>query len=352
VEKILAIFTGGTIGSKKTDKTINIDDNASYYLLDLYNNSEQKKEVLFEKVQPLNILSENLITKDWLVLYETLSQLDLSSYKGIVITHGTDTLPFTSAAMSYLFHWSPIPIVITASNYPLGDERSNGLRNFVNSVEFILNDNIPGVFVIFENNKGESIVHLGTRLIQASPFTHEFDSVDSIIFGKMEDYKFIRYEHSSNPLLEELKKPIKRVSLPRINFANDIVYIKPYPGLNYQYYDFSAQKPSAIIHDLYHSGTACTRKDDRFQHSLLQFTEDCIDNDIEVFIAPIKDVSGDLYISTNEILKAGAHSLTNMSIEASIVKLMLAYGSYSDEKSVFNIMRKNFFYEYIHVENN
>lgn len=345
MKKILVIFTGGTIGSKKTDKTINVDDSTSYYLLDQYNNSEYKNEVLLEMSQPLNILSENLIPKDWMVLYETLSQLDLAAYKGIIITHGTDTLPFTSAAISYLFNWSPIPVVITASNYPLEDGRSNGFRNFVNSVEFILNDNIPGVFVIFENNRGESTVHLGTRLIQAVSFTHEFDSVNSIIFGKMEDYKFVKYEHPSNPPLEEFRKPKKRVSLPRINFANDIVYIKPYPGLNYEYYDFSAQKPSAVLHDLYHSGTACTRMDDRFQHSLISFIDQCIDNDIEVFISPIKDVSGDLYISSNKLLQAGAHSLPNISIEASIVKLMLAYGCFTDENSIHKFMKESLFYE-------
>ena len=345
MEKILVIFTGGTIGSKKMDKTINVDDNTSNYLLDKYNNSEYKKEVLFDISQPLTILSEDLIPKDWLVLYEAVSKLDLADYKGIIITHGTDTLPFTSAAISYLFKWSPIPIVMTASNYPLEDERSNGFRNFVNSVEFIVNDNIPGVFVIFENNKGESIVHLGTRLTQAVPFTHEFDSISSIIFGKMEDYRFVKYEDPSNPLLEELKEPKERLSLPRINFANDIVYIKPYPGLNYEYYDFSARKPRAIIHDLYHSGTACSRMDDRFQHSLISFIEQCIDYDIEVFISPIKDVSGDLYVSSNNILQAGAHALPNISIEASIVKLMLAYGSLTDENSVHKFMKETLFYE-------
>lgn len=347
MEKLLVMFTGGTIGSKKTDKTINVDDNTSYYLIDKYNNSEYKKEVLFEISQPLNILSEDLVPKDWLVLYNTLSKLDLSVYKGIIITHGTDTLPFTSAAVSYLFNWSPIPIVITASNYPLEDERGNGFRNFVNSVDFILDENIPGVFVIFENNQGESIVHLGTRLTQATPFTHEFDSNSSIIFGKMQANKFVKYEHASNPVLEELRKPKKKVSLPSIMFADDIVYIKPYPGLNYQYYDFSATKPRAVIHDLYHSGTACTRMDDKFQHSLIEFTRQCIDNDIEVFISPIKDVSGALYVSSNKILQAGAHSLANISIEASIVKLMLAYGSLADEAGVHKFMKEMVFYEYI-----
>ncbi|KUO63846.1 MAG: hypothetical protein APF84_14595 [Gracilibacter sp. BRH_c7a] len=347
MEKILVVFTGGTIGSTKTDKTINVDDNTSYYLIDRYNNSEYKREVSFDVSQPMSLLSEDLIPKDWLTLHETLSQLDLSVYKGIIITHGTDTLPFTAAAISYLFNWTPIPIVITASNYPLEDERSNGFRNFVNSVEFIINDDIPGVFVIFENNKGESIVHLGTRLTQAVPFTHEFDSISSIIFGKMKDNKFQKHEHVSNPSFEDLKKPKDKADLPDINFSTDVVYIKPFPGLNYQHYDFSVIKPQAIIHDLYHSGTACTRTDGRFKYSLIEFTKDCIDNDIEVFISPIRDMSEDMYVTSNDILEAGAHYLHNISIEASIVKLMLAYGSAADNYNVLKIMREPFFYEYI-----
>ena len=347
VNKILVIFTGGTIGSRKTDKTLNVDGSTSYFLLDQYNNSKYKQDVSFETSQPINILSEDLIPKDWLVLYQTLNQLDLSIYRGIIITHGTDTLPFTSSAISYLFNWSPVPIVITASNHPLEDERNNGFRNFVNSVDFILGEGLPGVFVIFENDQQESIVYLGTRLTQAAPFTHQFDSVSSVVFGKMKDSKFTKYEHPSNPSLEELKKPRKRIDLPQVKFDSDIVYIKPYPGLNYSYYDFSARKPKAIIHDLYHSGTACTRIADRNQYSLIEFTQQCIDEGIGVFISPIKDVTGDLYASSNKILEAGAYSLPNISIEASIVKLMLAYGIFSDEYHVLNLMRETFFYEYV-----
>src|SRR5690554_4742477 len=105
-----------------------------------------KEQVKFDVLQPLRILSENIVPQDWITLIKCLDSVKLNKYIGIIITHGSDTIPYTSAAISYAYNHTPIPIVLVASNYPLEDERSNGLRNFTDAIDFIHNSPLPGVF--------------------------------------------------------------------------------------------------------------------------------------------------------------------------------------------------------------
>lgn len=348
MKKILVVFTGGTIGSKLNNKIIDVDKSLAYYLLDCYNNSNLKREVEFDTIHPLNILSENLVPNDWITMYNTISKIDSSKYQGIIITHGSDTLPFTSTALSYLLNQTDIPIVITASNRPLEDKNSNGLRNFINSVNFIIDNNIPGIFVVFENNAGQSTVHLGTRLTEASPFNHAFDSFNSLTFGNNTDKGFVRNTHKLNPEVSMFKEKHEKFKCSNINFSSDILYISPRPGLNYKFFDFSKIKPKAVLHDLYHSGTACTRITPDHYYSLIDFTKYCAVHDVDIYISPITNVSDNLYASSDLLIKYGGFPLQNISVEAAIVKLMLAYGSLDNKKQIYEFLNnKTLFFEYI-----
>lgn len=348
MKNILVIFTGGTIGSRKDNKKINVDSNLAYVLLEEFQKLNNSKNIHFDTLHPYNILSENLIPSDWLILKKCLSEVEFTKYDGIIITHGTDTLPYTSAAISYLFRDTNIPIVLTASNYPLGDERSRGLRNFSNSVDFIINNPKLGVFVVFENQFGESIVYLGTRLSQALPFTDEFDSPNAVPFGKMKDGKFFITEDPTNISMDQLLAIRERkLPLEKIHFSPDILYIKPYPGIGYHYFDFHKRKPKAILHDLYHSGTACTREVEDQHFAIKEFMDYCNKHGVAFFIAPFKNTDGDLYLSSHKLIEYGAIPLENISVEASIVKLMMAYGTFTNQEDIFQFIKSELFFEVI-----
>ena len=78
---------------------------------------------------------------------------ELAVYDGVIITHGSDTLPYTCAALAFLLRDVPIPLVLVASNYSLGDSRSNGLANFRSAVELIASRQVRGVFTVFQDEK-------------------------------------------------------------------------------------------------------------------------------------------------------------------------------------------------------
>jgi L-asparaginase len=107
--------------------------------------------------------------------------------------------------------------------------------------------------------------------------------------------------------------------------------IKPYPGLNYDH--FNLNDIDAVLHDLYHSGTACASSQWGENHSLLNFINRCAQKNIKVYLAPsIKSTNA--YQSTRALIEQGAQMIWNMSIEAAYVKLMLGYGNFLDESEI------------------
>jgi L-asparaginase len=281
---------------------------------------------------------------DWLTLVRALSRADLARYDGVIVTHGSDTLAYTAAALSFCFAHSPRPIVLTAANYPLEDPRSNGLRNFANAVELIAREPLPGVFVVYENARGESVVYLGSRLHQAQPFTDEFAGAYDVPFGRIIDGALVRNDHPLNPTIAQLTVPRPRRFEPeRIRFAANVLYIKPYPGLDYRFFDLTRMRPCAVLHDLYHSGTACAGEAEA--HSLKRFIRDCAAHGVKVYLAPLKQRAGEQYASAVELLAAGAIPIAGTTVEAATVKLMLAYGMGEDEQAVAALLDESLFFE-------
>jgi L-asparaginase len=128
--RILVVFTGGTIGSQiNQSQAIDVRPGRTRLLLSKYAESGPLP-ASFEVIEPHNILSENATPNDWNTLVRAIREVDATSFDGIVVTHGTDTLAYASAALSFALHDLPVPLVMVASNYPLDDARANGFDYF------------------------------------------------------------------------------------------------------------------------------------------------------------------------------------------------------------------------------
>ena len=111
--------------------------------------------------------------------------------------------------------------------------------------------------------------------------------------------------------------------------------IKAYPGLNYSHYDVTGV--DAVLHDLYHSVTACSSRQWGEEHSLLAFIERCKSRGVTVYLAPAIH-SDAAYQSTRQLLDAGAKMIWNMSLEAAYLKLLLAYGNFDDDRIIMDFI--------------
>lgn len=330
MKNILVVFTGGTIGSAASEGTIDTAGAASFKLIRQFQaHGENHQHVRFTPIEPLRLLSENLAPAAWQTLIAAIEARQPSRYDGIIITHGTDTLAYTAAALSFYFHALGIPLLLVSSDYPLDDAKANGLDNFMCAVEFIRQQGLAGVFVPYRNQGQVTDVHRGSRLACSLQLSGDFFSVR----GK----SFMRYENGRFSAVDSLDKECsltaggdKALSL-KANFSERILMIKPYPGLNYAH--FNLDGVDAVLHDLYHSGTACASAQWGENYSLVEFIKRCRERHIKVYLAPsIK--SADAYQSTRALIGQGAEMIWNMSIEAAYVKLMLAYGNFGDTLSI------------------
>ena len=322
--RILVIFTGGTIGSTTSGNLIDVDSKATYRLLEAYRESPVARAVEFDSEQPIYILSENIVPDQWHDLLALIQGVDQARYDGIVIAHGTNTLSYSAAALSFGLTDCRLPVVLVSSNYTLDDPRANGLSNFSSAIDFIADCGAPGVFVVYRNNAGESVVHLGSRLMEALPFSDEFDSAGGLHFGWMRDGRFVANAHPCNPTPDELMAHRSPLS-GELLFSPEVLLIRPFAGMNYDFFRFAGAKPRAVLHDLYHTGSANTLEDESC-YSIRPFLAHCREEGVDVYVAPIA-ARQDIYVSTQKLVDAGAIPIEGVTLEAALVKLMLKYGS-------------------------
>lgn len=341
MKKILVVLTGGTIGSKVENSVINVSGSSPYRLISMYEELYGKEE--FEVICPLNLLSENMTPDSLLILLKALNDISCENYEGIIVTHGSDTLSYTSAFAGLLFHHLPVPVILVASNYPLGQEGSNGLNNFAKAVEFIRQKAVRGVFVLYQDEAGADQVYLATRIMEADPFRDQFRDFSGTAFGKMAGGGFIVNEGKEQPTIREVEaNDTREMEVPQ-SFKNKVMIIRPYPGMDYSCFQFNEEnRPAAVLHYLYHSATACTAER---EYNFLSFADRCREQTIDLYTASYKRTEGSRYATGDALLKAGVVPLLNISPEAAYAKLMLLYNGSMQCGS--DMMCRNIYFESI-----
>ncbi|QWF71192.1 asparaginase [Methylomonas paludis] len=331
MKNILVVFTGGTIGSQVVQGTIDTSKTTGRQLLQIFSTADHASQAVnFKAIQPLEILSENLRPSDWPLMIAAIEAEELCQFHGIILTHGTDTLAFSAAALGLYFNSLKIPLLLVSSDLPLADVNANGLSNFQAAVAFIRQFSLSGVYVPYKNFGQTLRIYRATRLLSCLPLSGDFSGVQSKSFMTYTDGRFHSQELAERP-------NVKPIAL-QANFAARILLIKPYPGLDYRH--FNLEGVDAVLHDLYHSGTACTVSGSGDFNNLLEFSQICRQRDIKVYLAPaIKTEQS--YRSTQALLAAGLHIIWNTTLEVAYVKLLLAYGNFSDPKAVSGFLEQN-----------
>jgi len=343
MKKILVVFTGGTIGSTTHAGIIDTTTEAGFTLIKRFEQLPSAELVQFDCIQPYQLLSENLHPTAWTQLIQAIEQCSVADYDGIIVTHGTDTLAFTAAALSLYFYRLQKPLLLVSSNYPLDHPNANGLQNFVCAVAFICQQIQHGVFVPYTNPQQITQIHLGTRLASSLQLSGDFISVQSKSYLKFQQGKF---DYIDKPMLPLAETEQSDLSLKPV-FSKRILLIKPYPGLDYSRFDLT--NVDAVLHDLYHSGTACTLEAWGKQHSLIGFVQRCQAANIVCYLAPALKTK-DVYASYCALAAQGITVVWNMSLETAYVKLLLAYGNFNVPEKIAAFLAQDLALE--HFENN
>ncbi len=197
MKRILLIATGGTIACKRSDAGLK-PLISSEELLSHVPSAREFCEA--DALQLFNLDSTNIQPKHWLAMAAAIEER-YDDYDGFVICHGTDTMAYTAAALSYLIQNPSKPIVITGAQKPIDMEITDAKTNLSDSLRFASCDRSHGVVIVFD---GKAIA--GTR--GKKERTKSYDAFSSI------NFPYIATIHESQILFylddkELIKEPVQ-----------------------------------------------------------------------------------------------------------------------------------------------
>ena len=195
-KKILLLATGGTIASLLSEHGLRPGLNAEQILSFI---PEIKEECDVDAVQVCNIDSTNMSPEIWKQIVCAIEAKYLY-YDGFVVCHGTDTMAYTSAALSYMIQNSNKPIVITGSQKPIGEDSTDAKLNLLDSIRYAADDASVGVVLVFNGN-----VIAGTRAKKT--YAHSYNAFSSVNFPTLaviRERRIIRFI-SQSPYTEPVR---------------------------------------------------------------------------------------------------------------------------------------------------
>ena len=185
MRKVLILATGGTIASLSSEHGLKPGQNVEQILNYI---PEIRQEVEISSVQVCNIDSSNMTPDVWKEIVCAIEAYYLY-YDGFVICHGTDTMAYTSAALSYMIQNSNKPIVITGSQKSIAEDSTDARRNLTDSIRYAADPDSCGVCIVFNGS-----VIAGTRAKKT--YAHSYNAFSSVNFpplAAIQERKIIRF---------------------------------------------------------------------------------------------------------------------------------------------------------------
>lgn len=185
MKKVLYIGTGGTISS--INKGTGLEP--SLTAEELLNRCPNIKEICeVDAKQIFNLDSTNIRPGHWLKIANEIES-NYDNYDGFVISHGTDTMAYTAAALSYLIQNSKKPIVLTGAQKTIDEPTSDAIRNLTDAFIYASDDQSHGVQIVFFGS-----VITGTRARKNySKSYFAFGSINFPEIARIQDGKIIRF---------------------------------------------------------------------------------------------------------------------------------------------------------------
>jgi len=331
-KRLLILYTGGTIGMQHTEKGLAPATDLAANISALFGPgrtlASDPPQLSVQTIHPL-IDSSDMRPRNWLELAECI-ETAYDKYDGFVVLHGTDTLAYTSSALSFFIQKRGKPVVVTGAQLPFGYPRSDARSNLISAVEVAatLPEHLAQVCVVF----GSRILR-GNRATKIS--ARAYDAFASPRFAEMGrigiDIEFQGQQGAPLPL------PLQARTLS-VPSDDAVVLLRLYPGISANILRLICQDTNlrALIIEAYGSGNGPV-SDPAFTAAI----REAIAKGIVVLVVsqPLDGVVHfDRYAAAHEFAGAGAVSGLDITPEAAVTKLYYLIAAGYDSREIADVL--------------
>jgi len=331
--KVTIISTGGTIASRVDYRTGAV--RPALTASDLYSVVPELANIARVDAQILfSLFSENITPKHWTEIAKAVAKQIAEGVDGVAIAHGTDTMGYTAAALSFALQDLPVPVILVGSQRSADRPSSDAATNLIGVVTAAAKAPLAEVTLAMHETPSDTSItlHRGTKVRKCHTSRRDtFKSVNSPPLARIQDQKITM-------LTEDYRKrdPSKRLVL-KPEFDEKVALLKFYPSINPAIIEWYTEKEyKGVVLEgtgLGHVGKYCFDAiRDAIQHNIVvAMTSQCIWGRVNM----------NVYDQGRDLLALGVIPLEDMLPETAVVKLMWIFGQTKNVEEAKELLKTN-----------
>ena len=331
--KVAIISTGGTIASRVDYRTGGV--RPALTANDLYSVVPELADIAEIETQILlSLFSENITPHDWTEIAQSTAKHILNGVSGVVLAHGTDTMGYTSAALSFALQNLPVPVVIVGSQRSADRPSSDAATNLVGAVLTASKAPFAEVTVAMHETTSDNCIaiHRGTKVRKLHTSRRDaFKSVNTTPIARVENQQISMLTSNYS------KRNLSRKLTVMPNFEEQVALIKSFPGMDPSIIDFYTDRSykgivlegTGLGHVSKHCSSALKKAVQ--QGLVVAMTSQCIWGRINM----------NVYDTGRDLQALGIVPLEDMLPETALVKMMWVLAQTKDAEEAKKMMKTN-----------
>jgi glutamyl-tRNA(Gln) amidotransferase subunit D len=331
--RIAILSTGGTIASRVDYRTGGVRPALS--ASDLYSVVPELAEIArIETHILLSLFSENITPQHWTEIAHSIADQLSKGVEGIVIAHGTDTMGYTAAALSFALQNLPVPVIVVGSQRSADRPSSDAATNLLGAVLTAAKAPFAEVAIAMHETPSDNriAIHRGTKVRKCHTSRRDaFKSVNAKPIARVEDQKITM-------LTEDYQKrdSLKKLQL-KPEFEEKVALVKFYPGMDSAVLQFYKEKEyRGVILE----GTGLGHVSKHFhdaiktaveQGAVVAMTSQCLWGRINM----------NVYDSGRDLQALGVIPMEDILPETALVKMMWVLGQTKDSRKAEELLKTN-----------
>jgi len=335
--KVSVISTGGTIASRVDYRTGAVRPALS--ASDLYSVVPELSEIAGVDAKILfSLFSENITPKHWSETAKAVAEEIKEGTAGVVVAHGTDTLGYTAAALSFALQDLPVPVIIVGSQRSADRPSSDAATNLVGAVRAAAEAPFAEVAVAMHETVSDRSIafHRGTKVRKCHTSRRDtFKSINTKPLARVEDEKITMLVQDY-----EKRNPNRKLAL-KPDFGDKVALVKFHPGLDPKSIEWYIDNDyKGIILE----GTGLGHVGSYFFSAIRNAVK------VDVVVAMTSQciwgrIDMNVYDQGRDLLAMGVIPLDDMLPETALVKLMWIFGQTKDMEEAKRLLTTNLVHE-------